>query len=260
MPGVDLTDRVAIVTGGSQGIGRAIALALAQAGADIVVAARTAERVTGVCNEVQALGRRALGLPTDVNKADQVAHMARRTQEEFGRIDILVNNAGGTPGGARAPLLQVTQEGFDETISLNLKSTLLCSQAAVPVMIEQQKGAIINVSSVAGRDLELPRVGFAIYGAAKAGVNSLTRSMAAEWAPYVRVNAILPGIIDSGRVTASRTPERMAERLASVALRRMGTPDETARLALFLASDAASYITGACFDVDGGIASPHSAV
>ena len=260
MVNLDLTGRVAIVTGGSQGIGRAIALSLADHGADIVIASRTAEKVHAVCGEVRAKGRRALGVPTDVAKLDQMRALVDRTQAEFGRIDILINNAGGTAPGARQPLISVTEEGLDETMDMNVKSVLFLSQFVAPIMQAQGKGAIVHVSSIAGRHNELSRTGFAVYGAAKAAVDVLTRSMAAEWGPAIRVNAVLPGMIDSGRATASRTPERMMARMATVAAHRMGTVDEIATVVTFLCSDAASYVTGSCYDVDGGNTSVHSAV
>ncbi|MEK7214050.1 MAG: SDR family oxidoreductase [Chloroflexota bacterium] len=260
MVDLDLTGRVAIVTGGSQGIGQAIALCLADHGADIVIASRTAEKVDAACDQVRAKGRRALGVPTDVTRIDAMRALVDRTQAEFGRIDILINNAGGTAPGARQTLLNVTEAGFQETFDMNVKSVMFLSQFVAPIMQARGKGSIVHVSSIAGRHNELSRTGFAVYGAAKAAVDVLTRSMAAEWGPTVRVNAVLPGMIDNGRVTASRAPERMQARMATVALHRMGVVDEIATVVTFLCSDAASYVTGSCYDVDGGNTSTHAAI
>ena len=254
MLGIDLSDRVAIVTGGNQGIERAIALGMAQAGADVVIAARTIEAVEAVCDEVRATGRKALGVRTDVSKADQVAHMVRRTQEEFGRIDILVNNAGGIHGSSfnRGALLEITEQDFDECIAVNLKSVWLCGRAVAPLMMEQQRGAIVNISSISAYPAHGTRTGFAIYGVAKIGVNNLTRSMAAEWGPSIRTNCIIPGFINTPRVAPTRSPEGDVVRLRTVALKRFAEADEIAGAAVFLASDAASYISGAAIDVNGG--------
>ena len=260
MPNFDLTDRIAIVTGGSQGIGQAISLALAEHGAHIVIASRTADKVEAVCQEVRALGRTALGIPADLTDPAQVTAMVERAKAEFGRIDILVNNAGGSPETGRRPLLDVGPEGYYDTFDMNFKSMFFCAQAVVPIMQAQGKGTIINLSSMAGRDTEPPRVGFSMYAAAKAAINQMSRYMALEWGPSIRTNVLAPGFIDSGRVTPSRTPERIARRMETVALGRPGTVAEMAAVVVFLASDAASYVNGACIDADGGIVSPHSAV
>jgi NAD(P)-dependent dehydrogenase (short-subunit alcohol dehydrogenase family) len=257
---IDFKGRVAIVTGGSQGIGEAIALTLAQHGADVVIASRTVSKVEAMVDRIRGLGRRSQGVPTDVGKLPDLRNLVDRTMAEFGRIDILVNNAGGTAAGARQTLLNVTEEGYQETFDMNVKSVMFLSQMVAPIMKQQGRGAIVHVSSIAGRHNELSRTGFAVYGAAKAAVDVLTRSMAAEWGPEVRVNAILPGMIDSGRATASRSPERIAARMSTVALHRMGTPDEMANVVAFLCSDAASYVTGACYDADGGNTSVFAAI
>jgi len=257
---IDFTGRVAIVTGGSQGIGEAIAITLADHGADVVIASRTAEKVAAMCDRIRGLGRRALGVPSDVGRLSDLRNLVDRTMAEFGRIDILVNNAGGTAPGARQTLLNVTEDGFQETFDMNVKSVMFLSQMVAPIMKAQGRGSIVHVSSIAGRHNELSRTGFAVYGAAKAAVDVLTRSMAAEWGPEIRVNAILPGMIDSGRATASRSPERIAARMATVALHRMGTSDEMANVVAFLCSDAAGYVSGACVDADGGNTSVFAAI
>lgn len=251
MPSFDLTDRVAIVTGGSSGIGRAIALALAEAGAHVVIAARTPENVAKVVGEIQGLGRRSLGVATDVREADQVARMVQQTVNAFGRIDILVNNAGASYGDTfkRGPLLQITEHDLDETFRLNVKSVFHCSRAVAPIMMEQGKGAIINNASMDGRG---PDREFSAYGAAKAAVISLTEYMAMEWAPQVRVNAVCPGRVDTERARRNRDPEAMAWRLSHIAMGRMSQPAELAGAVVYLASDAASWTTGTVIDLHGG--------
>lgn len=256
-PCIDLRGRVAIVTGGSQGIGRGIALTLARAGADLVIASRTQARIEEACQEVLTTGRRALGVQTDVTKEDDVARLVDRTVDSFGRLDILVNNAGGSYGRTfrRGPLIGLTGSDFDECLALNLKSVFLCSTAAAPVMMRQGRGAIVNISSIANRESEATWGGFSLYAAAKAGVVTLTWSMAAEWAPRVRVNCVTPGFVSSRRVSASRSTERVKARLSTVSLGRPGEPEEIGNAVAFLASDAASYVTGTVMDVHGGLKS-----
>ena len=257
MSSFDLSGKVAIITGASLGIGKGFALGLAKAGADVVLAARTPEPLEAACNEVRALGRKALSVPTDVTVAGQVEQLVRSAKEEFGHIDILVNNAGGNPGRTfkRAPLLELTEHDFDECMALNVKSAFLCSKAVVPIMMEQQSGVIINVSSSAGQDSEAPRTGFSAYGAAKAAVLRLTVCMAAEWGPQVRVNCIIPGFIDNPKPTPGRTPKALAIRVQSIAAGRIGQPEDVAAAAVYLCSDAANWVTGASIDVHGGIKS-----
>ena len=254
MPTYDLAGQVAIITGGNQGIGRGIALDMAQAGADIVIAARTVSSIEEVCGEVRALGRRTLGIPTDVTSAASIANLVQRTMDEFGRVDILVNNAGGSSGSTfrRGPLADLAEEDFDGAFAANTKSTWLCAKTVYPIMMRQQKGCILNISSVSAIPAHGTRVGFGAYSASKVAVNNLTFSMAAEWGPYIRVNAIMPGFIDTPRTAATRSPEGNAKRVASVAMGRFGSPEELAPLATFLASDAASYISGTLIEVHGG--------
>lgn len=263
MPDFDLSNRTAIVTGASQGLGRGIALELARAGADVAVVARLPEPVTArgqsrphepvepVVAEVQALGRRALGITADVREADQVASMVQQTLETFGRVDILVNNAGGSYGQdfKRGPVLETTEHDLNETFRLNVNSVFLCSKAVAPIMLEQGSGAIINNASMGGLG---PDRDFAAYTAAKAAVISLTGQMAMEWAPSVRVNAVAPGRIDTSRSRSRRDPETLARRLSHIAMGRMGAPEEVAGAVVYLASDAASWTTGITIELDGG--------
>ena len=247
----DLTGRTAIVTGGSSGIGKAIALALAEEGADVVVTARTRETVDEAAEEIKALGRRSLGVTCDVREADQIAAMVQRVMDVFGKIDILVNNAGGSYGQdfERGPVLETTEHDFNETLRLNVNSVFLCSKAVAPIMMEQGSGAIVNNASMGALG---PDRDFAAYTAAKAAVISLTGQMAMEWAPSIRVNAVAPGRIDTARSGSRRDPETLARRLSHIAMGRMGAPEEVAGAVVYLASDAASWTTGITIELDGG--------
>ena len=262
MPKFDLTDRVAVVTGGSQGIGRGIALALAEHGADVAIVARAPEAVAGgterihrpvepAVQEIEAMGRRAMGVLADVRDSEQVQGMAAQVTEAFGRVDILVNNAGATWGETfkMAPLLELTPRDFLECLRLNLVSQFLCSCAFAPGMVERGEGVIINLASISGQG---PSPGNGAYGAAKAGVLSLTQTMAVEWAP-VRVNAIAPGSVEHADRAAVHPYARGRAPVAqTTAVGRGGTVEDIAAAALYLASDEASYVTGTVIDVNGG--------
>lgn len=245
----DLTDKVAIVTGSSRGIGKAIALGLAGAGAHVVVAARTTADVETSAAEIRALSRKALALPTDVRDSEQVAKMVEKTMEEFGRIDILVNNAGGV---FPVSPLEMSEGAWDAIIRENLKSVFLCSKAVGKIMVEQKKGSIINISSMAALRGYVMNVS---YGAAKAGIISLTMGLAVELAPHqVRVNAIVPGAIDTpGVMQQPDYPKIRQERLEMIPMGRLGKPEDIAGAAIYLASDASSYTTGASILIDGGL-------
>jgi 3-oxoacyl-[acyl-carrier protein] reductase len=239
------------VTGGGQGIGREICLAFAQFGASVCVADLNPEAGTGTAAEIEAAGSRALALTADVTDAAQVAEAVEKTVARFGRIDILVNNAGGASGAGFkiGRVVNIEEQDWDRTISANLKSAFLCSRAVGRLMLEQQKGAIVNIASVTGK---LPWAGLPAYSAAKAAVISLTRSLAMELAPQVRVNAIAPGLIETPRTSRNRRPEQLDQLLTNVPLGRMARPEEVADLAVYLASDVASWVTGAVLDFTGG--------
>ncbi len=245
-----LTDKVAIVTGAGRGIGKGIALGFAEAGADLICVDVTASQVESTVAGVQSLGRRALAIACDVREGEQVERMVNQAKQEFGRIDVLVNNVGGS---LFKPALKISQLAWEATLRQNLTATFLCSKAAAGVMLEQKAGAIVNIST---RDSLIPCPGMLAYGAAKAGVNSMTLTLAWELAPYVRVNAILPGAIwteGSGPVL-----DAVKDRIvAGTPLKRLGKPEDIALAALYLASSASDWVTGRLFEIDGGIEFVH---
>ncbi len=246
-----LTGKLAIITGGSQGIGKSISLGFAKSGADVVIADLRGDLGEDVVSQIRAMGKRAMVAPLDVTKKDQVTSMVEKTVSEFGRIDVLVNNAGGASGDnfGLGRVSKISEKDWDSTIAVNLKSVFLVSQAVAPIMLEQKKGIIINMASIAG---QIPFPGMPAYSASKAAVISLTKSLAIEFAPYIRVNAIAPGLINTPRSVRNRNPERLKYLLSNVLLERQGQPEEVASIAIFLASDAAEWITGTIMDINGG--------
>ncbi|WP_229736509.1 SDR family NAD(P)-dependent oxidoreductase [Novosphingobium endophyticum] len=244
-----LDGRVALVTGGSDGIGRAIAQLLAERGADVAIAARRAERLEQAATDIgETSGRRTLAVTGDVTDPDQAASLVERTVKEFGRLDILVNNAG---AAHYAFLRKATPEQWRRDLDLNLSSAFFCSQAAYPHLSES-RGVIVNISSLAGQHGTLGTGG---YSAAKAGLQMLTRTAAAEWGPRgIRVNAVAAGMTETRKAKLSW--EKMGFDVESACkafpLRRPGTPEEVAQAVAFLASDAAAYITGETLTVGGG--------
>lgn len=244
-----LENQVAIVTGGAQGIGRAIALGLAREGADIVVADLQLDKGAETAGEIKVLGRQALALRVDVSRLADIAMMVEKTQEAFGRLDILVNNAG---IALPTPFLLTTEEQWDKIIDVNLKSTFFCIQTAAQVMKENGRGKIVNLAStssfVAGRE-EVP------YAVSKAGVRMLTAAASVELAPYhINVNAIAPGLIETP-LTAKHfpSPEALEARVTAKApLGRVGQPEDLVGAVVFLCSPEADYVTGHTLVVDGG--------
>jgi len=253
-----LENRVAIVTGGAKGIGRGIALKFAAEGCDVVVNARHIEGAREVAAEIKALGRRALAIKADVSRSDDVAEMVARTVKEFGKIDILVNNAGGTGLAKDSGIEDTSEEDWDRIVDINLKGQFLCCRAVVPYMKKNQYGKIINVSSMGAIQPPAPIVH---YHAAKGGVLSMTRNLAFELAPFnITVNAILPGPIKSDFFTemlgsmSKKEGEAFFKMLGKkVPMGRMGTPEEVAGVALFLASELSSYVTGDAINCGGGL-------
>ena len=242
-----LQDKVAIVTGASRGIGRAIALRLAGDGANLVVTATSLERAESVATEIEALGRKALPLACDVAEFEQVESLIKGTTETFSRIDILVNNAGITKDNL---LIRMNQEQWDDVIAVNLKGTFNCIRAATKTLMKQRAGKIVNITSVVGI---MGNAGQANYCASKAGVIGLTKSVARELAARnIQVNAVAPGFITTDMTAA--LPEEVKENLSeAIPLGRMGSPEEVAACVAYLASEDADYITGQVINVDGGM-------
>lgn len=248
-PQFTLNGQVALVTGAARGLGRAIALALAHAGADVALGLRDVKADAGLTAEIAKMGRKALPLQMDVSKMEQSFAAVEKTTKEFGRIDILVNNAGIAPENLAE---NVREEDFDATLAVNLKGTFFASQAAGRVMIRQKSGKIINMSSQAGF-AALPTE--SVYCMTKAGIAHLTKCLAVEWGPYgITVNAVAPTFIHTPGTQSvladaafrADTVERIA------ALHRIGEPMEVAGAVVFLASPAASLITGETILIDGG--------
>ncbi len=245
---VDLTDRVALVTGASRGIGRGVALALAEAGAAVAVNYRErADAAEAVCSEIAAAGGQAIAVQADVTDADAVAAMVKQVVAELGGLGILVNNAGII---ADAYLTFMKPEAWREVVDVSLTGAFLCTKAAVRPMMKGRWGRIVNMSSDAGLMGDLMR---AHYSAAKAGLLGLTKAAARELAGQgITVNAVAPGIIETD-MTADMDDKRAEAMMSMIPLRRFGVPEDVAGLVVWLCSDAAAYITGQTISVDGGL-------
>jgi len=241
-----LIDKVAIVTGAAQGMGRAIALAFANQGAHVVVSDISPDGVQDVAREVEGLGCEALPIVANVTNSDEVGRMVDTASKRFGRIDVLVNNAGTI---RRVYIEDMTEETWNQVMDVNLKGVFLCSKAVIGPMKKQKTGKIINATSVLA---ETPDIGLAAYSISKAGIVTLTKVLAAELAPFnINVNAYAPGTIETP-MTKDLITTRGKEKLKYISLARFGKPDDVANLVLFLASDLSSYITGAVVDISGG--------
>ncbi len=243
----DLTGKVALVTGGSRGLGRAMSLAFAAHGADVIIASRKLDACEAVANEVRALGRRAMAVSAHVGRWDACDDLVYKSYAQFGKIDILVNNAGMSP--LYGKLSEVTEEMFDKVVALNLKGPYRLSALIGERMAAGEGGSIINISSVAAAN---PAPNAEPYGAAKAGLNNLTRSFAFAFGPKVRVNSIMAGpfLTDISKAWDMDVFEKRAAQ--SIALKRGGQADEVMGAALYFASSASSFTTGAILRVDGG--------
>jgi NAD(P)-dependent dehydrogenase (short-subunit alcohol dehydrogenase family) len=239
---------MALITGGGRGLGRAIALAFADAGADVAVASRTREEMEEVANAVRAKGRRSLYIETDVGDSGSVAAMIDKARQEFGRIDVLVHSAG---VGWSERLDQMSDETWKWIIDTNLTGTFYCCREALRVMIEQKSGCIINLASVAG--VKGPP-GLGAYAASKGGVIALTRVLALENARHnIRVNAIAPGYFRTDMNAAALDDPQVGPKIVNrIPLRRPGKPEEIGGLAVYLASDEASFVTGEVYFISGG--------
>jgi NAD(P)-dependent dehydrogenase (short-subunit alcohol dehydrogenase family) len=249
-----LEGKVALVTGGSRGIGEATAVTLAKAGADIAVTSRKLPELERVAGEIRKLGRRAIALEAHLGRVDQLGPLVERVTAELGGLDILVNNAG---TNFFAPAIDMEEKAWDTVFNLDLKGLFFLSQAAARVMRERGGGRIVNVSSTSGIRVQVPT---SHYSIAKAGVIMATKAMALEWSPFgIRVNCIAPGAVDTKLYDAifNLMPEDQAaaakkEAASRIPMGRVGRPQEIADAVLYFASDASSYTTGQTFAVDGG--------
>jgi NAD(P)-dependent dehydrogenase (short-subunit alcohol dehydrogenase family) len=248
---MDLEGKVAIVTGGTRGIVKAIALDLAANGADVALNYRkSGDLAEELAKTIRGMGRRALVVQADVSSFNDAQAMAQKVVDEFGRIDILVNNAGANP--VLSAMVDLEEDSFDKVLEVNLKGAFLMSRTVAREMIKQGGGRIINMSSISG--LRARADGTGAYCISKAAMNMMTQVMARELAPHhILVNAIAPGSIktDFSRVNWT-DPERKAQRIREIELKRFGEPEEVVGIALFLASDAGSFVTGEIIRVDGG--------
>jgi 3-oxoacyl-[acyl-carrier protein] reductase len=247
MKNMVLKDKVAFVTGGAQGIGRCCALTLAQAGADVVIGDYNPDKLPEVVNQIEAFGRKGLGLRLNVTDPEQVKSTFSEIMAKMGHLDIMVNNAGITRDGL---LLRMKKEEWDAVIQTNLTGVYLCSQEAVKIMVKQKSGRIINIASVVG---QMGNPGQANYVASKAGVIGFTKCIAQEVASRgITVNAVAPGFIDTA-MTQALSEQARIRLLERVPLGRMGTDQDVANGVRFLASEEAGYITGQVLNVNGGL-------
>jgi 7-alpha-hydroxysteroid dehydrogenase len=243
-----LDDRVAIVTAAGRGIGAASALALAECGADIVIAARTASQLDEVAAQVKERGRRAVVVSADLADLDAVTGLVETAVGEFGRLDVVVNNVGGT---MPMPFLDTDVQTFEAAFRFNVSTAFALTRAALPHLLESGHGSVVNVTSAMGRFRDR---GYVAYGTAKAALAHMTRLLAADCAPKVRVNGVAPGSIATSALDIVVNSEPLHdEMVAKTPLRRLGEADDIALAVLYLASDAAAYVTGKILEVDGGI-------
>ncbi len=244
---MDISGKIAIVTGAGQGIGKAISLRLANAGADVAILDLNLQSAETVAKEIETMGRHAIPIQVDVSKSENVNAAVRRILTEFGRIDILVNNAG--IAGRTLPLTDLEESDWDEVIGVNLSGVFLCCKAVIGTMIAQDYGRIVNIASIAGKEGNPTMIP---YSVSKAGVICLTKALAKEVTDYnIRINAVSPAVIETPIMDgmAQSTIDYM---VSKIPLGRIGKPEEVAAVVNFLASDEASFVTGQCYDVSGG--------
>ncbi len=247
---INLKGKVAIVTGGGRGIGKAITRCLAEAGAGVVIASRKLENLQATAQEFASLPGKIVPVACHVGRVDQLENLVRETEQQLGPVDIVINNSATNIG--QGPALAITDDMLDKMIEVNIKAAMRLVRLTVPKMIERKTGgSIINISSIAGLR---PQPGGLLYSFTKAGLNMMTRSWATEFGPHgVRVNAIAPGLIQTDFSEYFWKNEAYVKQLEkSQPIRRIGQPQEIGHLALYLASDEASYVTGQVFVVDGG--------
>lgn len=243
-----LAGKCAVVTGGGRGIGRGISTAMAKAGAGVVVSGRNPEPLAETVDEIAKNGGRALAVPCDITSHADIAELVARAEQEFGYIDAWVNNAGSASPSDNGPLLELDEGQWDRVVDLNLKWTFFAAQAAAKAMT--RGGSIINITSRSGSQ-PCPMTGQ--YGAAKAGVESLTATMAVEWGHLgIRVNAIAPGVVLTEGVSTMASESRRKRQVETVPLQRLGTPDDIGPLAVYFASDESSWVSGTVVQATGG--------
>jgi len=247
-----LTDKVAIVTGAGRGIGAATAIGLAQAGADVLISARTEEQLADVAKQVAAAGRRAVAVPADLSDLVAVAALVDRAREAFGRLDLVVNNVG---GAMPRPFMDTSPGRLEQAFHFNVSTAHALLRPAVPLMLEGDGGSVVNISSAMGR---LAGRGYLAYGTAKGALVHYTRLAAADLSPRIRVNAIAVGSVATSALDIVMQTDELREALeAGTPLKRIGDPEDIAAAVVYLASEAGSYITGKILEVDGGIESPN---
>jgi 7-alpha-hydroxysteroid dehydrogenase len=243
-----LDGRVAVITAAGRGIGAACALAFAEAGADVAISARTADQLEDVAGGVRALGRRCLVVPADLSDLDNLDALAGQTAAELGRIDIVVNNVGGS---MPMPLAMTDVRAMEAAFHFNVSTAFQLTKAALPHLVESGHGAVVNITSLAGRTRER---GFAAYGTAKAAMTHLTRLLAIDCAPKVRVNGIAPGSIATSALEIVMTNQELHDEMVhKTPLKRLGVVEDISAAALYLASDAGAFLTGKILEVDGGL-------
>jgi 7-alpha-hydroxysteroid dehydrogenase len=245
-----LDGRVALVTGAGRGIGRASALALAEAGADVVVAARTTADVEAVAEQVRAMGRSAEAVSFDVMELDRLGELVAVATDRLGGLDVLVNNAGGS---FPRPLLETSVASFERAFRFNVTTALELTKQAVPAMLARGGGSVVNISSAIGRMADR---GFAAYGTGKGALTHLTRLMAADLAPHIRVNGIAVGSVATDALATVLTDDLRETMESNTPLRRLGEPEDIAAGVVYLSSPAGSYLTGKLLEIDGGIQAP----